>query len=149
MSKLCGFFFSNFVCFLESPNFIHTVIFFLGERKSIWIMVYIDLFDTQHCTVFYCAVLAFYSQQRPFCGIWRSKNGLRMLSMAKRLGSMSLNSPIVKQGRRKFWKSRGPLIIWWASWLVTDLQKIWGYPGTPGSESLWHKTIPDKFCFYG
>ena len=31
------------------------------------------------------------------CGIWRSKNGLRMLSMAKRLGSMSLNSPIVSQ----------------------------------------------------
>ena len=27
-----------------------------------------------------------------FCGKWRSKNGLRMLSMAKRLGSMSFNS---------------------------------------------------------
>ena len=54
-------------------------------------------FGMLHCAVFHCAVLAFYSQQRPFCGIWRSKNGLRMLSMAKRLGSMSLNSPIVSQ----------------------------------------------------
>ena len=69
--------------------------------------MYWPLWYTALC--FHCAVLAFYSQQRPFCGIWRSKNGLRMLSMAKRLGSMSLNSPIVKQGCRKVWKSGGSL----------------------------------------
>ena len=86
--------------------------------------MYWPLWYTALC--FHCAVLALYSQQRPFCGIWRSKNGLRMLSMAKRLGSMSLNSPIVKQGLRKFWKSWGPLVMWWTSWLVTELQKNMG-----------------------
>ena len=45
---------------------------------------------------------AFYSQQRPFCGKWRSKNGLRMLSMAKRLGSMFPNSPLLCRKTRHF-----------------------------------------------
>ena len=52
---------------------------------------------------------AFYSQQRPFCGKWRSKNGLRMLSMAKRLGSMFPNSPLLCPKNRHF-----------LAWIVKD-----------------------------
>ena len=95
---------------------------FLRDFQPLWCYLhycpFLLTFLVATKSVVFSVFSAFYSQQRPFCGKWRSKNGLRMLSMAKRLGSMSLNSPIVKQGRRKFWKSWGPLVMWWTSWLM-------------------------------
>ena len=80
--------------------------------------------STLHCVSLYSSVLAFYSQQRPFCGIWRSKNGLRMLSMAKRLGSMSLNSPIVSQ---KYQTNFCLRIVYCVEKLNLDMVSVWKF----------------------